>query len=107
MSKNGATRTRIEIILKHSIIEIIDKMQQLDQRTENELSLAAAFNYDLNLTNSILNVDEAEAIQRGGDFLYSWIIFNTPNKTFTDNQKALIKLNPLLFLNNTTILIAS
>ena len=107
LSKNGATRTRIEITLKHSIIEIIDKMQQLDQRTENELSLAAAFNYDLNLTNSILNVDEAEAIQRGGDFLYSWIIFNTPNKTFTDNQKALIKLNPLLFLNNTTILIAS
>ena len=107
LSKNGKTSTRIEIILKHTIVEITNKMQQQNHRLIYETSLKTAFDYDLDLTDSILNVDESEAIQRGDDFLYSWIIFNTPEKTFTDNEKELIKLNPLLFLNNTTMPIAS
>ena len=99
---------RIEVTTKKSFEYMLEYIaNDYNVVDVKEISLKDAFDYEQDLSNSILNVSEEEALQRGSDFLYSWIIFNTPEQNFTDNQKALIKLNPLLFLNNTTILIAS
>jgi hypothetical protein len=105
VSKKGRATTRVEIELKYSIIKMRGILKNGEHNTlVKYITPAEAFDYEQDLSNSILNVSEEEAIQRDGDFLYSWILFNNPEQNFTDNQKALIKLNPLLFLSNTTLI---
>ena len=105
VSKKGRATTRVEIELKYSITKMRAILKNGEHNTlVKYITPAEAFDYEQDLSNSILNVSEEEAIQRDGDFLYSWILFNNPEQNFTDNQKALIKLNPLLFLSNTTLI---
>ena len=104
LSKKGRTTTRIVIELKHSITKMSKILKHQEQDLIEHITPAKAFDYEQDLSNSLLNVSEEEAIQRDGDFLYSWILFNNPEQNFTDNQKELIKLNPLLFLSNTTLI---
>lgn len=59
------------------------------------LSNEEAFNYDLDLTNSVLNIPEADAIQQNTHFLTSWIYFHNPQ--LTEEEKEEIKKCPMLF----------
>ena len=62
----------------------------------NNLTTKEAFDYDLELDHSILNCDESEAIQRGKDFLSSWILFHY--RDLTEEQRYSVKRHPLPFL---------
>jgi hypothetical protein len=74
--------------------EVANSIENVKDR--KEISLQDAFNYDLDLTDSILQVDEIEAVQRGNQFLYSWICFHNPE--LTENDKLYIDINPMDFL---------
>jgi hypothetical protein len=74
---------------------------QINNNKQHLLSTEEAFNYDLDLTNSVLNISEADAIQQNTHFLTSWIYFHNPN--LTEEEKEEIRRCPMLFfspLNN-------
>ena len=96
---------RVEVAAKHSIeemrIDVIDSFDIVPKR--NDVTTDAAFDYELDLSNSILHVSEEEAIQRGNKFLYSWICFH--NQELTENDKLYIDLNPMEHILQTRPLI--
>jgi hypothetical protein len=74
--------------------EMVNSIENVKER--KEVSLQDAFNYDLDLTDSVLQVDETEAVQRGDQFLYSWICFHNPE--LTENDKLYIDINPMAYI---------
>jgi len=71
-----------------------------------DISTKEAFDYDLDLSGSVLACDEETAIQKGGVFLYSWIKFNL-NKELTQYEDSLAKYTPLEFINSDAFKLAS
>jgi len=74
-------------------------------RSETNITNADAFNYEMNLTDSVLNVEQSIAMQKSDAFLYSWILFNNDN--LSDYDKFNIKINPLQYLLNVDLKISA
>jgi hypothetical protein len=62
-----------------------------------EVTPEIAFDYALDFTNSILNVDIEIALLKGSEFLYNWVLFNYPETT--DLQKAAMRNKPFEYLS--------
>jgi len=90
------TNGRIEIIVN----DIVLNKETISITTED------AFNYELDLSSSMLNVSEDNAKKQNTNFLFSWILFNNPNLTDTEIEN--IKYCPMLFFEtDNTLLYAS
>jgi hypothetical protein len=63
---------------------------------EKLIDCAAAFDYNLNLKGSVLNIPEADAIQRDDQFLASWILFHNPG--LNEEDRDFIKKCPMSFI---------
>lgn len=90
------TAKNVDIVKDHhnrlSVTNVIEQPEQQLLLNPNE-----AFNYDLDLSNSVLNVDEIQALQRDENFYLDWYLF-TYGSDYTENQKNIIKANrSLLF----------
>ena len=66
---------------------------------------ADAFNYELDLSDSVLNVEQSIAMQKSDAFLYSWILYHNDN--LSDYDKFNIKINPLQYLLNVDVKISA
>ena len=98
---------RIEVVPLHSIEYMKEEINRIFEREPKKninLAPAEAFDFDLDLSGSILHCDEAEAIQSGRDFLYSWICFHNPQ--LTDNEKLYVDSNPMQWILNTGQIVA-
>ena len=94
---------RIQPVSNISIKQM--KLELTETNKELRIPTDVAFNYNLNLEDSILNIEQAAAIQKGDAFLYSWILFH--NNELTDFEKYEIRINPLQYLLNTDVKISA
>jgi len=63
---------------------------------EIEVSVTDAFDYPLDLKDSVLNIDESERLfYKGDEFITSWIYFN--NKNLTESEILEYKINPMAY----------
>lgn len=67
------------------------------ENNKNLLSTEEAFNYDLDLKDSVLNVSKEKAMSNNLGFLISWIFFHNPK--LTEEEKDEIRKYPMLFFN--------
>jgi len=74
------------------------KMKQTlkEQNAPSGITCKDAFDYPLDLTDSILNISQEDAMQENAQFLYSWILFNYPE--VTEVEKIEIYKNPINYL---------
>jgi hypothetical protein len=88
------TAKNVEIVKDHnrrlSVTNVIEHPEPNLLLTPGE-----AFNYALDLSNSVLNVDEIQALQRDENFYLDWYLF-TYGSDYTENQKNIIKANKVL-----------
>jgi hypothetical protein len=91
---------RIQIKSNVSLKDMKESIKQTSKQTKTETT-EVAFDYEINLNDSVLNVEQSVAMQKGNEFLYSWILFNTEN--LTEYDKFNIKINPLQYLLNVDV----
>ena len=94
---------RIQIKSNVSLKDMRDALKQTGKETK--ITTADAFNYEMNLTDSVLNVEQSIAMQKSDAFLYSWILFHNDN--LSDYDKFNIKINPLQYLLNSDVRISA
>jgi len=94
---------RIQIKSNVSLKDMRDALKQTSKETK--ITTADAFNYEMNLTDSVLNVEQSIAMQKSDAFLYSWILFHNDN--LSDYDKFNIKINPLQYLLNSDVRISA
>tara|TARA_R110002167_G_scaffold96789_3_gene255967 strand:- start:9 stop:2228 length:2220 start_codon:yes stop_codon:yes gene_type:complete len=94
---------RIQIVSNITLHTMKDVLSAT--RSETNITNADAFNYEMNLTDSVLNVEQSIAMQKSDAFLYSWILFNNDN--LSDYDKFNIKINPLQYLLNVDLKISA
>ena len=98
---------RIEVSALNSIEfmrEEISRAFESEPKKLDHVPLVEAFDYDLDLSDSVLNIDESEAVQKGNQFLYSWICFHNPDLTETD--KLYIDADPMAWILKTGLRVA-
>lgn len=95
---------RIQPVSKISLKDMRESLKQTSTQIKTETS-ADAFNYEMNLTDSVLNVDQSIAMQKSDAFLYSWILYH--NENLSDYDKFNIKINPLQYLLNVDVKISA
>lgn len=83
------------------------KMKQTlkEQNAPSGITCKDAFDYPLDLTDSILNISQEDAMQENAQFLYSWILFNYPE--VTEVEKIEIYKNPINYLLQVNTVIAA
>ena len=83
------------------------KMKQTlkEQNAPSGITCKDAFDYPLDLTDSILNISQEDAMQKDSVFLYSWILFNYPE--VTEVEKIEIYKNPINYLLQVNTVIAA
>ena len=83
------------------------KMKQTlkEQNAPSGITCKDAFDYPLDLTDSILNISQEDAMQENAQFLYSWILFNYPE--VTEVEKVEIYKNPINYLLQVNTVIAA
>ena len=83
------------------------KMKQTlkEQNAPSGITCKDAFDYPLDLTDSILNISQEDAMQENAQFLYSWILFNYPE--VTEVEKIEIYKNPINYLLQVNTIIAA
>jgi hypothetical protein len=83
------------------------KMKQTlkEQNAPSGITCKDAFDYPLDLTDSILNIPQEDAMQENAQFLYSWILFNYPE--VTEVEKIEIYKNPINYLLQVNTVIAA
>lgn len=84
---------RIEIIAKPMEIENKNILPLIDSKK--------AFDYDQDLTQSVLNISKSEALNHSADFLASWILFHNPHLTELEREQ--IKFDPISFFKENII----
>ena len=89
--------TRIVPVNKLTLKEMLQGLKETTRVPVPEVTPEVAFDYPLDFTNSILNVDIEIALLKGSDFLYNWILFNYPETT--DIQKAVMRNKPFEYLS--------
>ena len=92
-----ATKNNISLAQMRETIE--------QQKVSSGLSNKEAFNYPLDLTDSILNISQEAAMQENAQFLYSWILFNYPE--VSEVEKIEIYKNPINYLLQVNTVIAA
>jgi hypothetical protein len=86
------TAKNVEIVKdQHRKLSITNVIESTKTKLPT-LTPGEAFNYPLNFTNSVLNVDETEALQRNENFYLDWYLFNYRND-YNETQKSIIKAN--------------
>ena len=100
--KSGKT-TRLVTKNNISLVQMRETLEQ--QKISQGLTTKEAFNYPLDLTDSILNVPQEDAMQENAQFLYSWILFNYPEVSEVD--KIEIYKNPMEYLLQVNTVIAA
>ena len=95
---------RIQAVSKISLKDMRDDLK-ISRRQPQTETTADAFNYDLNLTDSVLNIEQSIAMQKSDAFLYSWILYH--NENLTEYDKFNIKINPLQYLLNVDVKISA
>ena len=98
---------RIKVEVSKSIEYMLESLKNDFEKeiSRNDISLNDAFGYDLDLKDSILNVEQSDAIQFGSEFLSSWIYFHYPN--ISEWERHQIRMNPFQWIKNDNILLAS
>jgi len=83
------------------------KMKQTlkEQNAPSGITCKDAFDYPLDLSDSILNIPQEDAMQENAQFLYSWILFNYPE--VTEVEKIEIYKNPINYLLQVNTVIAA
>ena len=83
------------------------KMKQTlkEQSAPSGITCKDAFDYPLDLTDSVLNISQEDAMQENAQFLYSWILFNYPE--VTEVEKIEIYKNPINYLLQVNTVIAA
>ena len=83
------------------------KMKQTlkEQNAPSGITCKDAFDYPLDLSDSILNISQEDAMQENAQFLYSWILFNYPE--VTEVEKIEIYKNPINYLLQVNTVIAA
>jgi len=92
-----ATKNNISLAQMRETIE--------QQKVSSGLSAKEAFNYPLDLSDSILNISQEAAMQENAQFLYSWILFNYPE--VSEVEKIEIYKNPINYLLQVNTVIAA
>ena len=95
---------RIQPVSKISLKDMREKLKSTSTQMKTETT-ADAFNYELDLTDSVLNVEQSIAMQKSDAFLYSWILYHNDN--LSDYDKFNIKINPLQYLLNVDVKISA
>ena len=72
------------------------KLNKIDEPIEH-ITLEQAFDYPLDLSNSVLNVDEEEAIMQGNYFKQSWVKFNA-NRELTAMELMMLEADAEAFI---------
>ena len=83
------------------------KMKQTlkEQNAPSGITCKDAFDYPLDLSDSILNIPQEAAMQENAQFLYSWILFNYPE--VSEVEKIEIYKNPINYLLQVNTVIAA
>ena len=100
--KIGKT-TRLATKNNISLAQMRETLEQ--QKVSSGLTTKEAFNYPLDLTDSILNISQEAAMQENAQFLYSWILFNYPE--VSEVEKIEIYKNPINYLLQVNTVIAA
>ena len=100
--KIGKT-TRLVTKNNISLAQMRETLKQ--QKVSQGLTAKEAFNYPLDLSDSILNISQEDAMQENAQFLYSWILFNYPE--VTEVEKIEIYKNPINYLLQVNTVIAA
>lgn len=95
---------RIQVIANASIKDMKESLKYTSTQTITETT-ADAFNYEMNLTDSVLNIEQSIAMQKSDAFLYSWILYH--NENLSEYDKFNIKINPLQYLLNVDVKISA
>ena len=95
---------RIQPVSKISLKDMREKLKSTSTQMKTETT-ADAFNYELDLSDSVLNVEQSIAMQKSDAFLYSWILYHNDN--LSDYDKFNIKINPLQYLLNVDVKISA
>jgi hypothetical protein len=81
---------------KHRKLSIVAVTEHPTQNNQH-ITPSEAFNYPLELENSILNVEEEEALQRDPLFYVNWYLFNYGNDLTNEQKSSLIERKEDLF----------
>ena len=95
----------IRLVTKNniSLAQMRETIEQ--QKVSSGLTTKEAFNYPLDLSDSILNISQEAAMQENAQFLYSWILFNYPE--VSEVEKIEIYKNPINYLLQVNTVIAA
>jgi hypothetical protein len=100
--KKGKT-TRLVTKNNISLAQMRETLEQ--QKVTQGLTAKEAFDYPLDLSDSILNISQEAAMQENAQFLYSWILFNYPE--VSEVEKIEIYKNPINYLLQVNTVIAA
>ena len=100
--KIGKT-TRLATKNNISLAQMRETLEQ--QKVTQGLTAKEAFDYPLDLSDSILNISQEAAMQENAQFLYSWILFNYPE--VSEVEKIEIYKNPINYLLQVNTVIAA
>ena len=100
--KKGKT-TRLATKNNISLAQMRETLEQ--QKVTQGLTAKEAFDYPLDLSDSILNISQEAAMQENAQFLYSWILFNYPE--VSEVEKIEIYKNPINYLLQVNTVIAA
>ena len=100
--KIGKT-TRLVTKNNISLAQMRETLEQ--QKVTQGLTAKEAFDYPLDLSDSILNIPQEAAMQENAQFLYSWILFNYPE--VSEVEKIEIYKNPINYLLQVNTVIAA
>jgi len=100
--KIGKT-TRLVTKNNISLAQMRETLEQ--QKVTQGLTPKEAFDYPLDLSDSILNIPQEAAMQENAQFLYSWILFNYPE--VSEVEKIEIYKNPINYLLQVNTIIAA
>ena len=81
---------------KNTLSLIAMKRTLKEQNKSAGITCKEAFDYPLDFTNSALNIEQSEAMQKDSVFLYSWILFNYPE--ISEVEKLDVYRNPIGYL---------
>lgn len=95
---------RIQPVSKISLKDMRESLKQTSTQPKIETS-AEAFDYEIDLKDSVLNVEQSVAMQKSDAFLYSWILYH--NENLSEYDKFNIKINPLQYLLNVDLKISA
>jgi hypothetical protein len=93
-------------LVTKNIISLAQMRETLEQQKVTQgLTAKEAFDYPLDLSDSILNIPQEAAMQENAQFLYSWILFNYPE--VSEVEKIEIYKNPINYLLQVNTVIAA